>query len=205
MLASTTILIHMIVDVNTDFLINNKVTANQFLLLSLLLADKQSILRDYFLTNNISVDQINADITKLQEMGFLEGNVTGLYDLSRVRPTFKWKTLFTADDLFKEFLITFPLKVTRTDGTTDYLRTDQSKARMLYLANTRGKKSIHDHIIKCLKHEVKYREANGAMKFMKRMTSWLTSQEWEAFEDQIDDLGNITFKDNDTGYGTELI
>ena len=195
----------MIVDVNTDFLINNKVTANQYLLLSLLLADKQSILKDYFLINNVSVDQINADIAQLQEKGFLEGNVTGLYDLSRIRPTFKLRTLFSADDLFREFLMTFPLKVTRTDGTTDYLRTDQSKARVLYLANTRGKKSIHDHILKCLKHEIKYRESNGSMKFMKRMTSWLSSQEWESFEDQIDDLGNITFKDNELGYGTELI
>jgi hypothetical protein len=194
----------MIVDINTDFLINNKVTANQFLLLSLLLADKQSILKDYFLINNVSVEQINTDITELQEKGFLEGNVTGLYDLTRLRPTFKLKALFSSDDLFKEFLMTFPLKVTRTDGTLDYLRTDQSKARMLYLAHTRGKKSIHDHILKCLKHEVKYRESNGSMKFMKRMTSWLSSQEWESFEDQIDDLGNITFKDNELPYGYEL-
>ena len=195
----------MVVDVNTDFLINNKVTANQFLLLSLLLADKQSVLKDYFLINNVSVDQINADITDLQEKGLLEGNASGLYDLSRIRPTFKLRRLFSSDDLFKEFLMTFPLKVTRTDGTTDYLRTDQSKARMLYLANTRGKKSVHDHILKCLKHEINYRETNGSMKFMKRMTSWLNSQEWESFEDQIDDLGNITFKDNELGYGTELL
>jgi hypothetical protein len=37
------------------------------------------------------------------------------------------------------------------------------------------------------------------------MTSWLNSQEWESSEDQIDDLGNIEYKDNDMGYGTELI
>jgi hypothetical protein len=195
----------MIVDVNTDFLINNKVTANQFLLLTLLQADKKNILKDYFLMNNISVEQINADIKELKEKGFIDGDVIGLYDLSRLCATFKWKSLFTADDLFKEFLVTFPLKVTRNDGTLDYLRTDQSKARMLYLGYTRGKKSIHDHIIKCLKHEIKYREMNGSMKFMKRMTSWLNSQEWESFEDQIDDLGNIEFKDKDMGYGTELL
>ena len=195
----------MVVDINTDFLINNKISANQFLLLSLLLADKRSILKDYLLMNNVSVEQINTDIAYLQEKGFLEGNVEGLYDLTFIRPTIKLRQLLNSDDLFTEFLMTFPLKVTRNDGTLDYLRTDQSKARMLYLANTRGKKSIHDHILKCLKHEIKYREENGSMKYMKRMTSWLSSQEWESFEDQIDDLGNITFKDTDLGYGTELI
>ena len=195
----------MIVDVNTDFLINNKITANQFLLLQLILVDKQSILRDYYLVNGISTDQMSLDIKELHDKGLIEGYVAGAYDFNHLKPTTYSKTLFNADDLFKEFLQTFPLKVTRTDGTVDYLRTDQSKARMLYLANTRGKKSVHDHILKCLKHEVKYRETNGSMKFMKRMTSWLSSSEWEAFEDQIDDLGNITFKENESGYGTELL
>ena len=65
----------MVVDVNTDFLINNKITANQFLLLSLLMADKRSILKDYFLVNNMSVDEINRDIVSLKEKGFIEGDV----------------------------------------------------------------------------------------------------------------------------------
>lgn len=195
----------MIVDINTDFLINNKITANQYLLLQLILVDKQSILRDYYLVNNIPVDQVSDDIKQLHDKGFLEGYAVGPYDFKNIKPTTYLKSLFNADDLFKDFLSTFPLKVTRTDGTVDYLRTDQSKARMLYLASTRGKKSIHDHILKCLQHEIKYRESNGSMKFMKRMTTWLSSQEWESFEDQIDDLGNITFKETELGYGTELI
>ena len=71
---------------------------------------------------------------------------------------------------------------------------------MLYLAYTKNKKSIHDHILKCLKHEITFREQNGTMKYMKRIISWLNSQEWESSEDQIDDLGNIEYKDNDMGY-----
>lgn len=195
----------MIVDVNTDFLINNKITANQFLVLSLVLAEKQSILKDYYLTNEINVEQITQDIKTLHDKGFIEGYVAGTYDFSHLKPTNYIKGLFINDDIFKEFLFTFPLKVTRTDGTVDYLRTDQSKARMLYLAYTKGKKSIHDHILKCLKYEIKYREETNNMKFMKRMTSWLSAKEWESSEDQIDDLGQITYKDNDLGYGTELI
>ena len=195
----------MIVDINTDFLINNKITANQYLLLSLILADKQSILKEYCLTNNIDVVELTQDIKVLHDIGFIEGYVAGLYDFNNLKPTNFIKKLFGDVDLFKEFLFAYPLKVTRSDGTVDYLRTDQAKARMLYLAYTKGKKSIHDHILKCLKHEVNYREKNGSLQYMKRMTTWLSSQEWEAFEDQIDDLGDIAFKDNDLGYGTELI
>ena len=129
----------------------------------------------------------------------------GTYGFDNLKPTSYINKMFINDDIFKEFLFTFPLKVTRTDGTVDYLRTDQSSARMLYLGYTKGKKSIHDHILKCLKHEISYREKNGSLKFMKRMTTWLTSKEWETFEDQIDDLGELTYKDKDMGYGTELI
>lgn len=195
----------MIVDINTDFLINNKLTANEFLLMSLILADKQTILRDYYLVNGIPTDTISADIKSLHSKGLLEGYVAGAYDFSHLKPTLYLKTLVNSDDLFKEFLNTFPLKVIRTDGTVDYLRTDQSKARMLYLAATRGKKSIHDHILKCLKYEINYREQTNSLKFMKRMTTWLSTSEWEAFEDQIDDLSNTTLKENEPGYGTELI
>lgn len=195
----------MIVDVNTDFLINNKITANQYLLLSLVLADKQSILKDYYLTNTVDVEQITHDIQVLHDKGFIEGSVIGIYNFDNLKPTNFIKRLFVDTDLFKEFLFTYPLKVTRSDGTLDYLRTDQAKARMLYLSYTKNTKSIHDHILKCLKHEINYREKNGSLKFMKRMTTWLSSREWESFEDQIDDLGNLTYKDNDLGYGTELI
>lgn len=195
----------MVVDVNTDFLINNKITANQFLLLSLILADKQSILKEYCLTNNIKVDELTEDIKVLHDKGYIEGYVSGLYDFDHLSPTNYIKKLFTDTDLFQEFVLAFPLKVTRNDGTVDYLRTDQSKARGLYLAYTKNKKSIHDHILKCLKFEVNARERNGSLKFMKRMTSWLSSKEWEAFQDQIDDLADVEFKQYDLGYGNELI
>ena len=195
----------MIVDINTDFLINNKITANQFLIMSLILADKQSILKDYYLTNNGDANAILQDIEILQKKGFIEGTIVDGNNFDNLKSSSFIKRLFITDDLFKEFLFTFPLKVTRTDGTVDYLRTDQSKAKMLYLAYTKNKKSIHDHILKCLKHEINFREQNGTMKYMKRMTTWLNSQEWESSEDQIDDLGELTYKDKDMGYGTELL
>lgn len=195
----------MIVDVNTDFLINNKLTANQYFLMSLIIADKQSILKDYFLVNNINVEEMHKDYSTLVNKGFLQGYILGDYDLSHVKPTEHLKALLGTDDLFKEFLYTFPMKVVRSDGTLDYLRTDQTKAKLLYLAYTRGKKSIHDHILKCLKHEIKYRESNNSMQYMKRIVTWLNSKEWESFEDQIDDLGDINFKDKEMGYGTELL
>jgi len=195
----------MVVDINTDFLINTKITADQYLLMSLVLADKQTILKDYCLVNNVTAEKILEDIAALHNKGLIEGFLMGSYDFKNIKPTAYLKQLFNGDDLFKEFLEAFPLKVIRTDGTVDYLRTDQSKARMLYLANTRGKKSIHDHILKCLKQEVKYRESNGSLPFMKRMTSWLNSSEWESYEDQIDDLGSIAHKGEEVVYGTELL
>jgi hypothetical protein len=195
----------MIVDVNTDFLINNKLSANQYLIMSLILADKQSILKDYFLINNVTPEELDKDFRILHNKGLVDGYRIDHYNMSHIKPTLYLRSLLTSDDLFKEFLYTFPMKVVRSDGTQDYLRTDQTKAKTLYLAYTRGKKSIHDHILKCLKHEIAYRESNNGMQYMKRIVTWLNSKEWESFEDQIDDLGNINFKTNELGYGTELL
>lgn len=195
----------MVVDINTDFLINNKITADQYLILALVLTKKPNILKEYCLVNSINTDKITEDIKRLSDAGLIEGYVSGVYDFEHLKSSTYASKMFSSGDYWIEFYNEYPTKVTRTDGTADYLRTDQARAQLLYLSQVKGRKSVHDHLLKCLRHEIKFREANGSMKFMKRMTSWLSSKEWEAYQDQIDDLGNIQTNVNETGYGTELL
>ena len=63
---------------------------------------------------------------------------------------------------------------------------------------TKGQRAMHDHIIKCLRFEVDKRTRDGSMKFMVRMSKWLTSEAWTAYEDEITNPKKVKI------YGTEI-
>ena len=44
---------------------------------------------------------------------------------------------------------------------------------------------MHDHIMNCLKFEVSQKLATGKIGYMKRMWKWLTSNEWEIYDEQM--------------------
>jgi len=92
----------------------------------------------------------------------------------------------------------YPKSVVRTDGVIDYLRTDQKHCKQMYLLLTKNERARHDHILKCLKFEVNKRIKDGSIKFMVRMSKWLSTESWKAYEDEI----NNTPKTE--AYGTNI-
>jgi hypothetical protein len=70
---------------------------------------------------------------------------------------------------------------------------------MLYLKITRDSSAVHQHILKCLNFEIEKRKREGSMKFMVRMSKWLTTEAWKSYEDEI----NKTTV-NRVEYGTDL-
>lgn len=110
--------------------------------------------------------------------------------------------LFEEVDLFDELLEEYPIKVTRPDGTKDYLKTDVKRCRKNYkkIATSNLK---HRRIIEALKFEKKVRENENSWKYMKRLPKWLSSEEWKVFEERMKDEENIDKES--LGYGQELI
>ena len=112
------------------------------------------------------------------------------------------KASINTTSFFDEFYELYPAYITRNDGSKDYLRANVNKCRQQYNKIVGESKELHDHILNCLKAELSDKHRKGKMGFMKRMWKWLTSNEWEAYEEHLND----DYSTNTTPiYGTEII
>lgn len=196
----------MIIELDTQFLLDNKITAHQFIIAKLVSENKIPILKKYILYTN-TLNEIYRDLGCLKAAGFLSSthNLGSIISYENITVSSKFtKALSFTGDPFDELYATFPIKTLRPDGSYDYLRVDQDKCRKLYHNIVRKKPSSHSNILMCLKKEVEDRNLKGTMTYMKRMPTWLTSESWRAYDDRIEDASGSTKEDNTPAYGTNI-
>jgi len=190
----------MKLDITTELLEHLKLTPNEYFVVSLV-KQKEFNLLQKFLQNYISRETSESIFLKLIELKYLTSTsyLQNSYDYSACKIGNELYSLLRTDDIFDELLETYPISVIRTDGVVDYLRTDQKTCRLIYMKLTRNTQSEHQHILKCLKFEVNKRTRDGSLKFMPRMSKWLTQEAWKSYEDEMNKLPS-----NEVKYGTEL-
>lgn len=195
----------MIIEIDLQFLLNNTITAHQYVILKLASDNNHSKLLSY-LTATDTHRYLKDDWEYLFDRGFLGGPPDGLVNVNKLRVTSKFiKSTTYTDDPFDEFYKEFPVKVLRPDGAYDYLRVDQKRCRRIYNNLVVNNPDKHNFILKALRKEVALRDAQGKMAFMKRMPSWLTSESWTTFTDMIeDDHGTTPEENNKVAYGTSF-
>lgn len=176
----------MLLTLNTDSLNQLDIPITDYIVLLAMSDNKQNLL-DRYITDDIKNNLFNK--------GLIE-------DVEKCKLTDKAKNIIFGSDLFKEFVTEFPQKVTRTDGMIDFLRTDLANAETLYLSYVGRSRDKHNHIIKCLKAEIKQRENNGTMPYMMRIFKWIANKSWTSYEDIVDE---VLTSNKDLGYGTTLI
>lgn len=178
---------------------NLKLTPNELLIVTLI-RHKEFALLSTFLQKNYTQAQMSETFTKLVSLGYLTSTsyLQNYHDYSNCRLSNKVYALLKTENLFEEFIEEYPKSVVRTDGVIDYLRTDQKHCQQLYTVLTKNSRAKHDHIVKCLKFEVNKRTKDGSIKFMARMSKWLSTEAWRAYEDEIN---NVTKENN---YGTDI-
>jgi len=186
----------MVVEINTDYLINSGLTANEFLLAFLVYE------RDY---NTIETLKLNYPKT-------IEDNYKTLIEKDYVKKTGN-RIGYTISqnfldyvlelDSFDSLLAKFPVYVIRDNGSKDYLRTDKDRCRRKYNRISRTKKSNHDFVMKCLDYELKMRERENSLKYMKRLPNWLDSKEWEAWAERMEHEP-LENSESIKAYGTDL-
>lgn len=103
-------------------------------------------------------------------------------------------------DMFTEFYDAYPVYITRTDGTKDYLRTNAKRCEKQYKKIVGKNRLRHEHIMECLKYDISEKMKTGKIGYMKRMWNWLTSCEWEVYEEQMKQQQLQT----QSTYGTEV-
>lgn len=196
----------MILEIDINFLLDNKITAHQYTIAKLISDNKIQLLKKYIAYTN-TLNDLHKDLGQLKTAGFLSsafnsGNYINL-DTIATSPKFIKASTFTSDP-FDEFYAAFPIKALRPDGMYDYLRVDQNKCRKLYHNIVRTNPSLHEHIVRCLRSEVEDRSLKGQMAYMKRMPAWLTSESWKVYEDHVEDNMSPTQEEKRKAYGTNI-
>lgn len=195
----------MIVEIDLQFLLQHKLTAHQFVIIKLLSEKKYLMLKKY-LNHVDGFRTIEQDITILRHRNFVDsafrlGQAVQL-DSIPVTETF-FNTQRIDESVFEEFYNLYPTKVTRSDGRVDYLRTDRDRCKKIYQNIIYNNRPLHNKIIKCLKIELEDKANHGQMKYMQRMTTWLTAESWKGYDsDYI--LSNDTNETIKPTYGTEI-
>ena len=188
----------MLVEIDTNVLIEKELTANQFILAYLLHIGDFSTLEKLCAKGH--------DVDELVENGYIhngnELDTKDSIDFSKLVLKTKFENIIETGDFFDELVETFPVKVRRKDGTEDYLRSDLARCRKLYNKITKHKKLIHNHILSCLVFEVEYRTRNSNLAYMKKLPKWLASEEWKVYEQLMLDQVN---KEEEKSYGQELV
>ena len=191
----------MIVEIDVDFLIQHKITANHYLILQLLHQKKSAYLKKYVECSPLTEE----DLRILSEKKLIHNvNDEGSIDLNKIIIRSTFSSLLSEGDFFDELYDLYPHKIHRVDGRLDYLRSNIEKSRELYSNITKNKKAMHDKIIRCLEFEKLIREREGSMKWFKKLYKWLESEEWKNWEERM--IENPFIKnENALGYGNELI
>jgi hypothetical protein len=195
----------MILEIDTQFLIDNKITAHQFIIAKLVSENNITLLRKY-ITYTGTLNDIFKDLKQLKEAGFISSAHDGnIISLETIKISSKFTKLQTfSEDPFDEFYNIFPTKALRPDGFFDYLRVDQNRCRKLYHNIVRTNPLLHEHIMRCLRNEVEEKTRKGQMTFMKRMPAWLTSESWKAYDDGETGRTSPTLEANTQTYGHNI-
>ena len=102
---------------------------------------------------------------------------------------------------FAEFQRTYPVKVTRPNGKEMFLKQGAKDCKAIYLKILKKGYKAAD-IMQALKHELKLRDSNGDMKWMKSMKNWLNE---ECFIPYLEDLKSGNRTDNSVDYGGKVL
>ena len=94
----------------------------------------------------------------------------------------------------------YPVYVIRKDGSKSYLRANVNKCRNMFNTKCSHNPATAEHLIKCLEYELAKRSREGSSGYMMTMWNWLTRNQWEAIEDEMNDESKAT-----KAYGTEFV
>ena len=188
----------MIIEVNTKILdVFPDVNSNQLLFLSIVLDKNQPKYQDVRkIVSLISDEEIQYLISqKLIDSIEREDEIT-------YQATEKLREAISLEkSYFDIFYDMYPVYVVRSDGSKSYLRANVNKCRHYFNTKCGRSSTMAEHIIKCLDYEISKRMREGSMSYIMTMWNWLTRNQWEAIEDEMQDMQKQTVN----SYGTELI
>ncbi len=186
----------MILEVNTDLLNLGDINNNQLIFLSLILSKNQKL--DQSARKLVSlIDDV--EISDLIDKGYvtmIENSDTVTYSITEKAN----EVLTLKKNYFDLFYEMYPIYVIRKDGSKSYLRANVNKCRNMFNTKCGHNPATAEHLIRCLEYELAKRSREGSSGYMMTMWNWLTRNQWEAIEDEMNDESKAT-----KAYGTEFV
>lgn len=154
---------------------------NQLVFLTLCLNNNQ--------TNHQDIHQFlsrisETEIQQLIDNGYIA--ITTLDNNTVYKTTDKLKEILgKKEDYFQLFYDTYPIYVTRPDGTKGFLRGNVNKCRKEYNRIVGKSKVMAEHLLECLNFDIQEKTMYGKLGYFKTMWKWLVQHEWESIEEQM--------------------
>ena len=188
----------MIIELNTKILDEFPgISMNQLVFLSMILGKNQPKYQDVRKVVSLISDEEISYLVSHELVTAIESGESITY-----QPTEKLKqAVLPKKDYFDVFYDMYPVYVTRADGSKSYLRANVNKCRHFFNTKCGKSSAMAEHIIKCLDYEISKRMREGSLSYMMTMWNWLTRSQWEAIEEEMNDVS----KYQTNTYGTELI
>jgi hypothetical protein len=196
----------MILEIDTKFLLEHNITAHQFLLVKYASDGDYDGMKVY-LNHTKTYNDIKKDMIALYNAGLIKQGPSGNATFRELKTSEKFiKLMSYTGDPFDEFYALFPTKVLRPDGSFDYLRVDRNRCRKMYHNIIRQNKTLHDHVMECLRFEIEERTGKGGLGYFKRMHTWLSSETWKVTSERLNAGATVgsTATSGKELYGTEF-
>jgi hypothetical protein len=168
---------------NLNTIVKQGLSADDFTICMLLKDRNLLSLKKY---DKILEGTLYKKLQKIKNLGFIRFMGIGdMPPLESIQTTLKFLELISQGDMFEELYNSYPSHVTRPDGKKDYLRSGKVKAKIKYLKLVKDNKTLHDHILACLRYELEQKEKTGSMMYMKRLLNWITEEEYMKYENYL--------------------
>lgn len=165
----------MIIEINTESLVNLRITPDEYLYLYLLHHKAYDIL-----------DTLNLNVAyeDLQTKGYIKLGQDVQSHVVRSAFTETFSTPFL--QMWHGLLSHFPLKVNSKTGVRvlrakDAMAKANEKARLRYQKYVGGNIHKHNEVIKALQTELDIRRKGDQLEYMQQLTTWVNNHTWEKY------------------------
>ncbi len=189
----------MLIEIDIDLLCDHNMSANQFLLVYLIYKKELGKITEYVEQNGITDEEIQDLIDKKI---IHNANSQGEYDWSKIIIRERFAELIFGDFsvMWDEFWSTYPSTVIRPEGNKGTLKGSQKRMKDKYKKIVGKDLKKHQHILRMLQFELKYKALEDSMKYMKTLSRWLNDESWMEYEE----IYNESHSESKTGYGESI-
>lgn len=195
----------MNVEINVEGLINNKLTASQYVMLVLLFESNTELFVNYIKLYGFAEKELQGLVDQGYILSCDPKNPLTCITIARDKVR---KLLGIEESYFTELFNVYPIKVSNGKSLRILRPTSLSAKSAIvckekYDRYIKGNPLKHKHVMDCLEKELDTRKRGGNLQYMHALETYINKNAWDAYEGLL--MENNVIKSADTKYGEGLI